>query len=93
MLFIGNSFTQRNNLPVLIAEMATARDLRVKHELISGGGASLRTHWNAGNVGHGPLAVKWRMMGKRHYAIHRKSKCRASRATDDGKSSAPENVH
>jgi len=45
MLFIGNSFTQRNNLPALLAEMA-ARDLCVKHEMIGAGGASLRTHWN-----------------------------------------------
>jgi hypothetical protein len=50
LLFIGNSFTQRNNLPQLIADMAAARDLQVKHELISVGGASLRTHWNAGHA-------------------------------------------
>ena len=47
ILFIGNSFTQRNNLPGLIAEIAAARNFRVNHELISAGGASLRTHWNA----------------------------------------------
>jgi hypothetical protein len=50
ILFIGNSFTQRNDLPKLIDEMAEARDLCVKHELISAGGASLRTHWNAGRA-------------------------------------------
>jgi hypothetical protein len=50
MLFIGNSFTQRNNLPVLLAELAAARGLQVEHELISVGGASLRTHWNAGHA-------------------------------------------
>jgi hypothetical protein len=50
MLFIGNSFTQRNDLPGLLAELASARDLCVKHELISVGGASLRTHWNAGRA-------------------------------------------
>ena len=50
MLFIGNSFTQRNNLPGLLAEMAAARDMCVKHDLISTGGASLRTHWNAGRA-------------------------------------------
>ena len=48
MLFIGNSFTQRNNLPGLLAELAGARNLAIQHELISVGGASLRTHWNAG---------------------------------------------
>lgn len=50
MLFIGNSFTQRNNLPGLLAEMAAARNLSVDHELISMGGASLRSHWNAGRA-------------------------------------------
>jgi hypothetical protein len=50
LLFIGNSFTQRNNLPGLLAELAAARGLSVKHELISVGGASLRTHWNAGRA-------------------------------------------
>jgi hypothetical protein len=48
MLFIGNSFTQRNDLPGLLAELAAARDISVAHQLISVGGASLRTHWNAG---------------------------------------------
>ncbi len=50
MLFIGNSFTQRNNVPGLLAEMAAARDLCVQRELISVGGASLRNHWNAGRA-------------------------------------------
>jgi hypothetical protein len=50
ILFIGNSFTQRNDLPGLLAGMAVAQDLCVKHELISVGGASLRTHWNAGRA-------------------------------------------
>ncbi|HVU87698.1 MAG TPA: DUF4886 domain-containing protein [Pirellulales bacterium] len=50
MLFIGNSFTQRNNLPGLLAEMAAARGLHVGYDLISAGGASLRTHWNAGRA-------------------------------------------
>jgi hypothetical protein len=50
LLFIGNSFTQRNNLPELIAEMAAARGVTIKHELISVGGASLRTHWNGGRA-------------------------------------------
>ena len=28
ILFIGNSFTQRNDLPGLLAELAAARDVR-----------------------------------------------------------------
>lgn len=51
MLFVGNSFTQRNNLPELLAELAAAKGLRLEHTLISAGGASLRTHWNGGRAG------------------------------------------
>jgi hypothetical protein len=50
ILFIGNSFTQRNDLPGLIASMAAERDVRMQHELINAGGASLRNHWNAGRA-------------------------------------------
>ena len=50
MLFIGNSFTQRNDLPGLLAQLASTRELNIKHALISAGGASLRNHWNAGHA-------------------------------------------
>src|SRR5262245_56690980 len=50
ILFIGNSFTQRNDLPGLLAGLAAERGLHVEPELISVGGASLRTHWNAGKA-------------------------------------------
>lgn len=50
ILFIGNSFTQRNNLPALIASLAAEAGIKVTHDLISAGGASLRTHWNAGQA-------------------------------------------
>ena len=50
MLFIGNSFTQRSDLPSLLTQLAGAPDLIIKHELISAGGASLRNHWNAGHA-------------------------------------------
>jgi hypothetical protein len=46
ILFIGNSFTARNDLPGLIARLATAQGKSMEHRLISSGGASLRTHWN-----------------------------------------------
>ncbi|MCI0455626.1 MAG: hypothetical protein L0Z62_01435 [Gemmataceae bacterium] len=48
VLFIGNSFTARNLLPGLIAQLAAARGQSLQHRLISAGGASLRQHWNAG---------------------------------------------
>ena len=50
VLFIGNSFTQRNDLPQALTELAAERGLTIQTELISAGGASLRTHWNAGGA-------------------------------------------
>ena len=50
LLFIGNSFTQRNDLPRMLQDLALARGMVVNHDLISVGGASLRTHWNAGRA-------------------------------------------
>ena len=50
VLFIGNSFTARNNLPGLIAQLAAAQGKLIQHRLISAGGASLRRHWNAGEA-------------------------------------------
>jgi hypothetical protein len=50
VLFIGNSFTARNDLPGLIAQLAAARGRGMEYRLISAGGASLRTHWNAGEA-------------------------------------------
>jgi hypothetical protein len=50
VLFIGNSFTARNDLPGMIAALAAGAGLRFTHRLISVGGASLRTHWNKGDA-------------------------------------------
>jgi hypothetical protein len=50
VLFIGNSFTARNNVPELIAQLAEARGNQLQHRLISAGGASLRMHWNKGEA-------------------------------------------
>ncbi len=50
ILFIGNSFTQRNDLPGLISALASELELKVTHDLISAGGASLRNHWNSGHA-------------------------------------------
>jgi hypothetical protein len=50
VLFIGNSFTARNDLPGLIARLAAARGKTLEHGLISAVSASLRTRWNAGDA-------------------------------------------
>jgi hypothetical protein len=55
ILFVGNSFTARNDVPGTIAAMAASRGHRLTHKLLSIGGASLRTHWNKGDA---PRAIK-----------------------------------
>lgn len=50
VLFIGNSFTARNDVPALVANLATATGHTLQHALISAGGASLRRHWNKGEA-------------------------------------------
>src|SRR5256885_12808708 len=48
VLFIGNSFTARNDVPGMIEQLAASRGKTLEHRLISAGGASLRMHWNKG---------------------------------------------
>lgn len=50
ILFIGNSFTARNDLPELTATIAATSGRTIDHQLVSAGGASLRRHWNAGEA-------------------------------------------
>jgi hypothetical protein len=47
-LFIGNSFTARNDVPGLIASMAAGQGHRLNSKLLSIGGASLKQHFNKG---------------------------------------------
>ena len=61
ILFIGNSYTSRNDLPRLIADLAVAAP-KPKHlhvQSIVAGGASLRRHWNAGAARTALEAVRW----------------------------------
>ena len=51
VLFIGNSFTARNDLPGLLAQLVHAGGKgELECELISAGGASLRMHLNKGEA-------------------------------------------
>lgn len=50
ILFIGNSFTARNNMPQLLVSLAAERGHDVRYDLIQAGGASLRAHWNKGEA-------------------------------------------
>ena len=59
ILFIGNSFTARNNVPGLIANMAYSRGHTLEHKLISAGGASLRMHWHKGDAPKAIEQTRW----------------------------------
>ena len=61
ILFIGNSFTTRNQLPRLLVGIAAAADPphRVEVETVWAGGASLRRHWNAGVAQKTLAASHW----------------------------------
>ncbi len=49
ILYVGNSFTTRNDLPKMLSELAGAGSgVALAHEVIAAGGASLRRHWNTG---------------------------------------------
>ena len=50
LLFIGNSYTARNDLPRILSELAAnaGQPRRLETRMIVAGGASLKRHWNAG---------------------------------------------
>jgi hypothetical protein len=52
LLFIGNSFTQRNDLPGLLAALAASAEppIAIESERVIVNGASLRLHWNGGTA-------------------------------------------
>ena len=49
-IFVGNSFTQRHDVPGTVARLAAARGTALRHRLFAAGGASLRAHWNKGQA-------------------------------------------
>jgi len=61
LLFIGNSFTSRHQLPQLIAALAAqaTSPRRVVVQTIVAGGASLRRHWNGGIAQQALAAGRW----------------------------------
>ena len=56
LLFVGNSFTFRNDLPGLIAQMAP---VPIETQMIVSGGASLRQHINSGAVQAALESASW----------------------------------
>jgi hypothetical protein len=61
ILFVGNSYTSRNDLPRLVSELAAAAPLprEVHTQAIVAGGASLKRHWNSGKVQAALAAMPW----------------------------------
>src|SRR5450631_3277379 len=61
ILFIGNSYTSRNNLPGLLRGLGAdaAPPIAIETEAIVAGGASLRRHWNAGAALQRLNASRW----------------------------------
>ena len=59
MLFIGNSFTTKNDLPALLSVIVKAgMGITIEYKVISAGGASLRRHWNGG-AANTIASAKW----------------------------------
>jgi hypothetical protein len=52
ILFIGNSYTNRNDLPGMLSQLAAASapPRAIETERVIANGASLRQHWNAGKA-------------------------------------------
>lgn len=50
VLFIGNSLTQSNTLPEMVAELARQDDIKIIYKDMSIGGTSLEDHWNDGKI-------------------------------------------
>ena len=61
ILFIGNSFTTRNDVPALLAGLAANAEegVSIESEIVAAGGASLRRHLNAGKAAELLKASAW----------------------------------
>jgi len=61
ILFIGNSYTYYNDMPLLIEELASVAGVArpVETETIAVGGASLRDHWNRGQAQAAIAGKRW----------------------------------
>lgn len=61
ILFVGNSYTTRNDMPLLFARLAHAScgGLKLDTRVMAFGGASLAAHWNRGDVQALLASEKW----------------------------------
>ena len=59
ILFVGNSFISRNDVPGLVRKLAASAGKEAETASIVAGGASLRRHLNAGTVARALEASRW----------------------------------
>ncbi|MBN3760563.1 SGNH/GDSL hydrolase family protein [Burkholderia sp. Ac-20365] len=61
ILFVGNSYTTRNDMPKMLARLlqASIPGMQVEADVLAFGGASLAAHWNRGEVQKRLAAQKW----------------------------------
>ena len=58
-LFIGNSYTHVNDLPGIIADLLPARGIKLEHESVTSGGATLEKQWADGKALAAIRIRKW----------------------------------
>ena len=59
VLFIGNSLTYANDLPLIVQALSVAAGQKMQVESITGGGYSLDDHWSAGDAPKAIKSQKW----------------------------------
>jgi lysophospholipase L1-like esterase len=59
VLFVGNSLTDTNDLPAVVATLARGLGTEIEYETIAPGGTSLEDHWNAGRVPAAIASGRW----------------------------------
>jgi hypothetical protein len=60
VLFVGNSLTAANDLPGMVAALASAAGVeRFRYQEVTSGGASLEDHWNDGRAVEAIEGARW----------------------------------
>jgi hypothetical protein len=59
VLFIGNSYTHVNDLPGIVAQLLPARGIKLEHESVTPGGATLEKQWADGKALAAIRKQKW----------------------------------
>jgi hypothetical protein len=60
VLFVGNSLTEGNHLPAMVAALARASGQPLEVEAVTRGGFSLEDHWNQGDARRAVARGGWR---------------------------------